>query len=372
MENPTKMFDVIVVGAGPGGSMAAQAAADQGLSTCLLEKKTLGEGGRYKACGGALDWKLIEEINYPEEKIERVIDSLELHHVDGETFSKKGKGAVIWRSTFDKYLTDRAVESGAILKENEPLIAIEKMSELYQIITNKKKYTTKYVICADGVSSPTLKRLKWSPFARENIILTLTQEMAQSKSKINRILGHNTIHLFFGIRKLTPVGYAWLFPKTDIITVGWGNQLTLVTKAREEFQKFLNLPFVKETLRHAQLNRFKAHLIPVGLRSKLYKEKVFAVGDAGGFVDPISGKGIPFAIMSGIIAINTIIKCENRDKTDNMGPCYENMLDKKFLQILKAKRPTRDRIFQTDKTLKKFLTLWEKYRSSEIVERQLI
>ncbi|MFX0208003.1 MAG: NAD(P)/FAD-dependent oxidoreductase [Candidatus Hodarchaeota archaeon] len=372
MENSTKVFDVIVVGAGPGGSMAAQAAADYGLSTCLLEKETLAEGGRYKACGGALDWKIVKEINYPEEKIERIIDSLELHHVDGEIYSKKGKGAVVWRSTFDKYLADIAVESGAILKENESLIAIEKVADFYKIMTNKNKYITKYVICADGVSSPTLKRLQWGSFARENIILTITQEMALSKSKIDGFLGRNTIHLFFGIRKLIPVGYAWLFPKKEIITVGWGNQLTLVTNVREEHQKFLNLPFVTETLRHAQLNRFKAHLIPVGLRSKLYKEKVFAVGDAGGFVDPISGKGIPFAMMSGTIAIDTIIKSENRDKPDNMGSYYESTLDKKFLQILKAKRPARDRIFQKDETLKKFLALWEKYRSSEIVMRQLI
>lgn len=151
MANTINEFDIIVVGAGPGGSMAAKSAVEHGFSTCLLEKETLGEIGRYKACGGALDWKLIEKISYPEENIERVIDTLKLHHVDGENYSKKGKGAVVWRSTFDKFLTDTAVEYGAILKENEQLIAIEKMVDSYQITTTKTKYLAKYVIGADGV-----------------------------------------------------------------------------------------------------------------------------------------------------------------------------------------------------------------------------
>ncbi len=372
MTNPNNIFDVIVVGAGPGGSIAAKTAAEHGFSTCLLEKNIVGETGRYKACGGGLDWKLIKQINYPEEKIERVIESLELHHVDGENYSKKGNGAVVWRSTFDKFLTDRAAESGATLKENEPLIAIEKTSGSYQITTSKTKYSAQYVIAADGVNSPTLKKLKWSGFARENIILTITQEMALSKSNIDRILGNKTIHLFFGIKKLIPVGYAWLFPKTNTITAGWGNILTLVTKAREEYKKFLNFPYVTKALKLSKLKLFKAHLIPVGLRPKLYKDKVFAIGDAGGFVDPISGKGIPYAMMSGKIALETIIACDKRDTLYELSTNYERTLEKKFLKVLKAKRIARDKIFQNDETLKQFLSLWERYRSSEIIRKKLI
>ncbi|GAG60668.1 unnamed protein product, partial [marine sediment metagenome] len=93
-------------------------------------------------------WELIEEINYPEDKIGRVIESLELHHVDGETYSKKGKGAVVWRSTFDKFLTDMAVDSGALLKEKELMVDIEKVDNFYKISTNKDKYTAKYIIAA--------------------------------------------------------------------------------------------------------------------------------------------------------------------------------------------------------------------------------
>ena len=367
-----KNFDIIIIGAGPGGSVAAKVASENGYSTCILEKEMLGEKGRYKACGGATAWELIEEINYPEEKIGRVIESLELHHVDGESYSKKGKGAVVWRSTFDKFLTDMAVDSGALLKEKELMINIEKVDDFYKISTNKDKYTAKYIIAADGVTSPTLKLLNWPFFKSEDLILTITKEMKTTKSNIDKTLGHDTVHLFFGIESLIRVGYAWLFPKTERITVGWGNQINLVKNSREEFKKFLALPLVKLALNNSTMETFKPHLIPVGLRSKLYEDNVFAIGDAGGIVDPISGKGIPYAMMSGQFAIETIKTCEIKDKLDKLGSVYERNLDKKFLRVLKAKRILRDTIFQSDENLKKFLSLWENHRSSEIAMKKLM
>jgi geranylgeranyl reductase family protein len=367
-----KNFDIIIIGAGPGGSFAAKAAAENGYSSCILEKEALKENGRYKACGGAIAWELVKEIDYPENKIARVIESLELHHVDGDTFSKKGKGGVVWRATFDKYLTDLAVNSGAILKEKEPMVEVEKKDGLYVITSNKDKYSAKYVIAADGVNSQTLKKLNWPYFASENIILTITEERKTSKSSINQHLGSDAVHLFFGIKNLITVGYAWLFPKEDKITVGWGNQINLVKNSRVEFKKFTSLPFVNQALKNSTLEIFKPHLIPVGLRPKLYDDNVFAVGDAGGIVDPISGKGIPYAMMSGQIAIESIKTCEEMDKLDRLGKIYEKYLNRNFLKVLKAKRVARDKIFQNDENLKKFLKLWENYRSSQIVMGKLM
>src|SRR5665648_908814 len=110
MADINNYYDIIIIGAGPGGSYAAKAGAENGYKTLLIDKEFITEKGRYKACGGAIAWELVEEVDYPEDKIARVIESLELHHVDGENYSKKGKGAVIWRSVFDKYLADMAIE----------------------------------------------------------------------------------------------------------------------------------------------------------------------------------------------------------------------------------------------------------------------
>ncbi len=365
-------YDIAVIGAGPGGSIAAKVAVEHGFNTLILEKEQLGDSGRYKACGGALAWELVEEIDYPEEKIGRIIESLELHHTDGDIFSKKGKGAVIWRSIFDKFLTDMALDAGAKLKENEMVRNVNLIGEHYEIVTDSNKYAAKYVIAADGVTSQTLKSLNWPYFKKEDLILTITKEMKTSKGKIEEVLGNDAVHLFFGIKDLISVGYAWLFPKKEHVTVGWGNQINLVKNSRNEFAKFTNLEFVRKVLVNSNEEIFKPHLIPVGLRPILYKDNVFAVGDAGGIVDPISGKGIPYAMMSGQMAIDSIVKCQKRGKLDKLGTEYEKALDKKFLKVLKAKRIARDKIFTNDESLKKFLSLWENYRSSEIIMRKLM
>jgi len=202
--------------------------------------------------------------------------------------------------------------------------------------------------------------------------LTITQEMELDKKDIEERLGNDEIHLFFGIKDLIPLGYAWLFQKKDAITVGWGNQIGKIKHSKSEFTKFLNIPFVKQSIKNAKLIKYAPHLIPVGVRSMLYNDNVLAVGDAGGLVDPISGKGIPYAMMSAEIAIKTINYCEKKGKEEKMGEIYDKKLDRSFLSILKQKRELRKRVFQNDENLKSFLELWQKNRSSEIILKNLL
>lgn len=366
-------LDVIVVGAGPGGSSTAKTLADNGFNVIIIEKEIIGKEGRYKACGGAMAWELVEEVKLSDEIVSRPIESLELHHIDGETYSKKGKGAVVWRSKFDKYLSDMAIESGAILKEGESLNGITLLNNgNYQIKTNKGIYEAKYIIAADGVTSKTLSLLNWPKFSKNSLVLTITYEMRSTVSDIEKILGKDKVHLYFGIKDLIPLGYAWLFPKKEHITVGWGNSLEKIKNSRMEFKTFLNLEIVKTAIKNAKTEIYKAHMIPVDCRPLLSRNNVLAVGDSAGFVDPISGKGIPYAMMGGLIAAEVIKLTENRKKTSKeLDKLYEKRLNSKFLLMLKEKRKMRDRIFKSDENLKKFLALWEKYRSSEILLKKL-
>ncbi|MBA7573851.1 hypothetical protein ES708_15649 [subsurface metagenome] len=196
--------------------------------------------------------------------------------------------------------------------------------------------------------------------------------MELNKKEINERLGNDEIHLFFGIKDLIPFGYAWLFPKKNTITVGWGNQIGKIKNSKSEFTKFLNIPLVNQSIKKAKLIRYTPHLIPVGLRSILYNNDIFAIGDAGGIVDPISGKGIPYAMMSAEIAIKTIKNCEKKGKEEKMGEIYNKKLDRSFLSILKQKSELRKRVFQNDEKLKSFLELWQNHRSSEIILKNLL
>ena len=365
-------YDIIVVGAGPAGSIAAQTAAKNGFKTALLEKSSVSSEGRYKPCGGGITWDVIELIQYPREKIARVMKTLEIHFVEGIDFCKKGKGAVVWRSVFDKYLTDLAVKCGAILHDSEPFIRAERQNQNYMVTTSKSTYLTKYIIAADGVYSPCLKSLNWPPFHKEDLLLTITKEIKIDAHLIEQLLGNESTHLFFGIEKLVPRGYAWLFPKADSVSVGWGNQLIAIKNARLEFNRFLSLPLVKKIVTAGIVSHYQPFLIPVGIRPRIYDDHVFATGDAGGFVDPVTGKGIPYAMLSGKIAAETICMCEKKGRLDQLGDAYQQILNSQFLTLFQEKKKLRGKILENDDNLKRFLSLWQDHRVSEMITKNLL
>ncbi len=360
-------FDVIIIGAGPAGASAAGTAARAGLKTLILEKAKLQPRGRYKACGGAMGWELVERTQYTVQPMDRIIEEFVLHHFSGKIYHKRGKGAVVWRSSFDFHLIHIAQKFGAVLHECEPLQGIDRNpSGEYICHTPRASYQAKYIIAADGVTSPTLQFLGWPRFSPDNLVLTITQEHQSTTEEIAELLGSEHIHLFFG-KSHIDTGYAWLFPKQEIITVGWGNRLSCIRNTAQEFQKFLDEAFVRTCLQNTRLLRKTAHLIPVGIRDQIYHENVFAVGDAGGFVDPISGKGIPYAILSGKYAVESFLSSSRQ-----FGEKYQELLDSHFLSILQNKVSLRERIFESDKNLHKFLDLWQTHRTSAILSKNLL
>jgi len=373
-------WDVIVIGAGPGGSAAGMDLARAGFKVKILEKAQIIPEGRYKACGGALAWEIVDQTTLPQELIEREIQCLDLHHMDGEVFHKVGRGAVVWRSVFDKYLLDLALRAGCKLSENDPLLHLEQKSLVqdgqqfnYLVRSRAGNYACKYVVAADGVNSPTLKLLGFPPFAADALVLTITQEIRVGASKISSELGSDKVHLFFGIKDLIERGYAWLFPKKDTITVGWGNTLSLIrgNSVREAFQKFLDLPLTKIALQGGELLRDKPHIIPVGLRAEFARDRVLGVGDAIGAVDPISGKGIPYAILSGQAAARCIKYAADQGKDEQLPQHYTKAINTKFGTVLRLKVALRNKMFSSDENLKKYLKLWETHHSSEILAQKL-
>jgi geranylgeranyl reductase family protein len=374
-------LDVIVVGAGPGGSAAGMELARAGYNVCIIEKQHIGTEGRYKACGGALAWELVDETKLPQELIDREIQCLDLHHVDGEIFHKVGRGAVVWRSVFDKYLLDLALKEGCKLSENDPLLAVEKLPPrpegsdyCFTVHTPKNTYTSKFLVAADGVNSPTLKQLGFPPFTQDSLVLTITREIRVGATQIATTLGDAKVHLFFGIKDLIGQGYAWLFPKKETISVGWGNTLSKIqgTSVRNAYQKFLDLPLVKTATKAGTLLQDKPHLIPVGFKGEIARDKVIGVGDAIGAVDPISGKGIPYALLSGQLAARSIKHVEDKGKIDQLAQHYTKAVNMKFGTVLRKKTELRNKIFSSDELLKKYLKLWETHHSSEILAKGLL
>ncbi len=119
-------YDVCVVGGGVAGSVAARFSAKQGFKTLLIEKyKT----PRNKPCSG-IQFSYFEKLvgkKIPKEKLCKN----ELYKVDmitpsGKTLGGKMKMLNFWRSTFDSWLNQLAIEQGAEFQDNTALVEFVK------------------------------------------------------------------------------------------------------------------------------------------------------------------------------------------------------------------------------------------------------
>ena len=110
-------YDVIVVGSGPAGSMAALKAAGGGAKTLLLEKLRL---PRFKLCGGGVANWIMRKFDIPDDVIERKYKNIVTYtppSYEKQVFLMPGLGYFgVCRDKFDHRLTRMAVDAGAELR----------------------------------------------------------------------------------------------------------------------------------------------------------------------------------------------------------------------------------------------------------------
>ena len=112
--------------------------------------------------------------------------------------------------------------------------------------------------------------------------------------------------------------------------------------------------------------------MPIGVRPRIAHEQVLGAGDAVGFVDPLTGKGIPYALLSSRLAGDLVGKAVDAGSADGLEEAYIEGLQALFLDKLARKRALIPEIFASDSRLMAFLQLWQHHRSTEIVEQGLL
>ncbi|NHI92577.1 MAG: NAD(P)/FAD-dependent oxidoreductase [Candidatus Lokiarchaeota archaeon] len=361
-----KIWDISIIGAGPGGTSAAKSLSSKGFDTIIFEKDKL---PRYKVCGGAIPQEFVEQIKLPDEIIDRKFDFLTLHHSNGKIIDRKGKGACLWRSKLDNHLTKLAIEDGATLKDATKIIDVnyDENKRLYCLKTKKEEFLSKILIISDGVPSILDQKFNFPKFPSNYMAQTITHEIEfDSKKMVDDRFGDN-LHLWFG-KEIVEIGYAWIFPKTKVVSVGWGCQINVLKNIREKFENFLNI--VKDLIKGGKTIKKAAHMVPVGIRRKFVDEKgLIAIGDAAGFVDPLSGKGIAYAALSGYILGNVVKKALESNELQIIPQKFEKKLNREFLSSLKEKGKIKEDVYKNNENIVKFLELWKDHRSTEIASK---
>ena len=152
------MYDVIVIGAGPSGCTVAKTLSENGYKVLLAEKFKL---PRYKSCSGQLIKKSLDLVreyfgeDVPDFTTCAPAQNRGMIFTDdkGETFRFEQQGLNVWRSTFDNWLTEKAVQYGAELRDNTSAISASENDGMVTVtLKGERTYTeqARYVIDCEG------------------------------------------------------------------------------------------------------------------------------------------------------------------------------------------------------------------------------
>jgi geranylgeranyl reductase family protein len=282
----------VVAGGGPAGSAAAFTAARAGLTVCLVDKAVF---PREKLCGGGLTDRCrdaFESVFSQPWPAEIVSDEAHMaFFMAGTQLSRmEGRLGLTMRRAFDAHMVDLARDAGATLLLGD---AVDGLDEAKQTVTLKSGRTLAYghLVGGDGVSSGIAKQLFGAAFDPAAIGFGLEVEVP----RIDLPDHPNDVEIDFG---RADWGYGWVFPKRDSFTIGVGG----VHRRNPDMKAKLVAYLVAKGLDPAAY-KVKGQYLPFGsCRPSPGRGRVLLCGDAAGFVDPITGEGIGYAMESGAAA----------------------------------------------------------------------
>lgn len=281
---------------GPSGSICGIELQKKGFKTCILDKSVF---PRTKLCGGLLTNKTIKllEISCPHLEIEDYImetaQVVDFYYDDKKISSMKTEFQFFFtdRKVFDNLLMNEYKKLGGTLIENMR-IKPEQLN-LNKNLINMNNNILKYnvLVGADGCNSIVAKKVGIKNINYFCLEGEVYRNIKQKKE----------FRIYFGQVKK---GYGWCFPKKEFYSVGIGGDNSNKSISKEAAKFFYRNGWTKI------LNK-KGAFIPSGKKSNLrrLKKNIILVGDAAGFIDPVTGEGIYYAILSGAKAAATIAIC---------------------------------------------------------------
>ena len=348
-------YDVIVIGAGPAGSVAARFAAEAGCTVLLLERDR--EPGIPVRCAEGVSHNgILPFIDINEKWICATIDGARFHSPDGNFLDMYHKGLgsngyILDRRIFDRELADLAVSKGATLLTKADAIGVLKDGENITGVRFRHEkdvieVSCKIVIGADGVESQVGR------WAGIDTCLALSDVSTLCQYTVTNIKIESKICHFYLGQEIIPGGYLYIFPKSENsanIGVGMSGDKTLPGKGP---RYYLDI-FMKAKFPNASINCMVYGGEPSKAGNELVKNNVMLVGDAAAQADPITGGGIVHAMIAGKYSGKTagrVIQNNDLSLIKEYPQKWENHLGKKqrFLYQLKNKvMKINDRKFNT-------------------------
>ncbi|MHA1377602.1 MAG: NAD(P)/FAD-dependent oxidoreductase [Candidatus Helarchaeota archaeon] len=319
-------YDVLVVGGGPGGSIAGKTAAEKGLKTVIFERGK--KSGEKNASGVGLVpkiWRdfpdIMKNMNLASQRVSRMACA---HLCDNKgeivtelTWSpsrlntyKEAKEFIVtmvYRSQFDYWLSELAQNAGAELKTSTLIVDVlrDDNGKIIGVIDENGNKYQGVVIAADGAISMIARkagiRAKFGP---NDTTLVVNYDFEADPKKIDDFVGDKGLQTWFS--PLYPAVYN--FFKKDGFHIGLGQWYGAIDKNLVTYlNTCIKSPPVARLIKllDAKPRELHAHALPWlqdPTVSGTYCENVMLIGDAAGFPCPLEAEGIWHAMYSGRLA----------------------------------------------------------------------
>ena len=281
-----KTVDVLIVGAGPAGSVCAYLLQKAGISCLLIDRATF---PRDKLCGGGLTpkcWKLLDELipgfKYEYNSIRKIrLTVEENNHCDFESALEL---RLVKRKEFDNDLVELYKSVGGEFQQGS-FLRYDEQEDGSLVVTLKsgEQIACRYLVGADGSTSTVRHFLANN---HDNGFLILEQYVEKSPDNAIEV----TLSKDYDLR-----GYYYRFPNSEFDAIGYGDESATIEKFRE-ILKQKNIPETKLLGCYIYLkNDYPLH------------DRVILIGDAGGFANRLTSEGIRPAFETARNAAEAII-----------------------------------------------------------------
>ena len=201
------------------------------------------------------------------------------------------------RAEFDEYCLRKTMAAGACLQQDRGVRQIVRCGDQVHLLTPGAHYRARFLVGADGASGQVRRLCAAGSWFSQGFAL-----------EVQTALPREEVDLTFDFASVSN-GYAWIFPKGDHLNVGVYSLSSAASLTRSRL-----LSYIQNRLGTSTVDGVTGQYLGIGAGESPaeyvqpdLRDRVFLVGDAGGFADPLTGEGIYGALVSGQAAAKAIL-----------------------------------------------------------------